>query len=545
MKRIIALTLTALMLLTFAACGEKGPPPEVGFYVIESMTDGGETYKADVLAEYGIVYTLALNEDGTFVLTTDEKITGTWKNGQVNYKEDGEDVYNKFTYKDDTITFVLDEATNMVFKRSDPSAAATTTAAATTVPAAVAYSDTPEGFFILESMGNSGEVISGQQMRDMGMAYTLQFFDDGMFEFTTFFDPQGGILEDGMMTYVEFGEAVTCPYTYTGDTFAFSVPEDDGDETEFVFIRSNDTPPARTIFEFDPTGGWGDFDATGGTGYMDWWQGDWYGDWYIESASGIYEDDEGDAYDIYAVVEIDYSGTATVYIWNDYFEMGTIELELDPDYGSGYMGGAISTGGTFLDGSVERGDWIIRPGTDGFDDTCLYIEAQHEDDDDSDNRIWYTLLMRPWGADWDDIEWVDRPLGYDDWYMQDGRRWGNMIEELMSDSFDDGTPLFVHPAVSGGSVARRELSGVIKGSIVGEFTDDGGSFGYTFESDGTGIYDMAGYDMEFTYEIDGNLLLITYGSNTYAEENEFELDQNSLIIRGPFSGPEGTAYTRQ
>ena len=541
MKKTLALALAALMLLTLAACGEKGPPPEAGYYVIDSMVIEDETYTGDRLAEMGIAFTLTLNEDRTFTLDTDVKITGTWKSGEINYKEDGENVYNKFVYKDDTVTFELDASTKMIFKRGIPGGAtAAITGTATTVPSTSAYGDSPEGFFLLESMGNSGQVLSGQQLRDIGLAYTIQIFDDGMFELTTFFEPQGGMLQDGVMTYEEFGEMVSCPYTYTGETFAFTVTDDDGD-TEFVFKRSTDTPPARTIFEL------GASTIGGGTHYMDWWQGDWYGDWYIESGSGAYAEDEGDAYDSYAVIEIHSDGTATVYLWNDYFEMGTIEIEIDADTGLGYMGGAVSIGGTFVDGSVERGDWIIRPGTDGYDDTCLYIEARHEDDDDSDNWIIYTLLMRPWGADWEDIERVDRPLGYDNWYMQEGRRWGNMIEELMSDSFDDGTPLFVHPAVSGGGVGGSglDLVGILDGSIVGEFIEDNGYFGYVFEPDGTGVYDMAGTDIPFTYEIDGNLLLITYEGNSYAEENEFVLTQDVLILKGPFSDASGTTYTRQ
>jgi hypothetical protein len=91
--------------------------PEVGYYTLVSMTADGETYSApDIGAES---FYILLNEDGTMELSTEELLTGTWKDGQIFYKEDGEDVVNKYMLDKDMLTIEAgDGSVKLVFKRS-------------------------------------------------------------------------------------------------------------------------------------------------------------------------------------------------------------------------------------------------------------------------------------------------------------------------------------------------------------------------------------------------------------------------------------------
>ena len=97
---------------------------DVGYYVIDSMTIDGERYDAESLKSMGIRYYIRLNEDNTAQISTDTLIKGTWKDGEIHYQQEGEDVINEYVLEGDTLTIeILDgssEAT-LVFKRgSEP-----------------------------------------------------------------------------------------------------------------------------------------------------------------------------------------------------------------------------------------------------------------------------------------------------------------------------------------------------------------------------------------------------------------------------------------
>jgi hypothetical protein len=92
---------------------------DAGYYVIDSVTQDGETYDAAMLKEIGISYYLLLNEDGTMLINTDNAIEGTWKKGVLSYSEDGEEVISKYTLDGDLITINIgDDSITLVFKRS-------------------------------------------------------------------------------------------------------------------------------------------------------------------------------------------------------------------------------------------------------------------------------------------------------------------------------------------------------------------------------------------------------------------------------------------
>ena len=69
-------------------------------------------------------------------------------------------------------------------------------------------------------------------------------------------------------------------------------------------------------------------------------------------------------------------------------------------------------------------------------------------------------------------------------------------------------------------------------AIVGKWKYDhpslGDSFVYTFNSDGTGNYTASG---DFTYEINGNNIAITYNASGATFETEFEINGDTLNVK--------------
>ena len=95
-------------------------PADVGYYIIDSVVQGGETFDSDMLKDMGINYYVRLNEDGSAEISTDITINGTWKAGKINYKENGEDVFSEYTLSGDELTIWLGSAdVKLVFKRSN------------------------------------------------------------------------------------------------------------------------------------------------------------------------------------------------------------------------------------------------------------------------------------------------------------------------------------------------------------------------------------------------------------------------------------------
>ena len=105
-------------IITYGAV-KSAAASDAGYYVIDSIVQEGETYDSDDLEEYGINYYIVLHENGTMVINTDEVIKGTWKPGQIDYMENGEEVMNKYTIDKDTLSIVTGGGNiTLYFKRS-------------------------------------------------------------------------------------------------------------------------------------------------------------------------------------------------------------------------------------------------------------------------------------------------------------------------------------------------------------------------------------------------------------------------------------------
>ena len=79
--------------------------------------------------------------------------------------------------------------------------------------------------------------------------------------------------------------------------------------------------------------------------------------------------------------------------------------------------------------------------------------------------------------------------------------------------------------------------------LVGSWEYESGGFTYTFNDDKTGVYDVAGQKMNFTYEADGSTLSILYDGNTAPMELEYELSGDTLNVKD--STGSDTIYKRK
>ena len=68
-------------------------------------------------------------------------------------------------------------------------------------------------------------------------------------------------------------------------------------------------------------------------------------------------------------------------------------------------------------------------------------------------------------------------------------------------------------------------------SLEGSWEYEGGGFTYTFNSDGSGVYDVAGTQMKFTYTAENSVLAITYEGSDAPMELEYELNGDILNVK--------------
>ncbi len=76
-----------------------------GYYVLDRVTEDGETITGDELRKIGFDYYVLLSEDGTAICQTDDLATGTWENGVMDLRNDGGDTASvDYKIKGDELT---------------------------------------------------------------------------------------------------------------------------------------------------------------------------------------------------------------------------------------------------------------------------------------------------------------------------------------------------------------------------------------------------------------------------------------------------------
>ena len=93
------------------------------------------------------------------------------------------------------------------------------------------------------------------------------------------------------------------------------------------------------------------------------------------------------------------------------------------------------------------------------------------------------------------------------------------------------------------SAAETAKADATDTGLVGSWEYEIGGFTYTFNSDGSGVYDVAGTQKKFTYTAENSVLSITYEGSTAPTQLEYVLSGDTLNVKD--SGGNDTIYHRK
>lgn len=93
------------------------------------------------------------------------------------------------------------------------------------------------------------------------------------------------------------------------------------------------------------------------------------------------------------------------------------------------------------------------------------------------------------------------------------------------------------------SAAETAKADATDTGLVGSWEYEIGGFTYTFNSDGSGVYDVAGNQMKFTYTAENSVLSITYEGTSAPMQLEYVLSGDTLNVKD--SAGNDTIYHRK
>lgn len=93
------------------------------------------------------------------------------------------------------------------------------------------------------------------------------------------------------------------------------------------------------------------------------------------------------------------------------------------------------------------------------------------------------------------------------------------------------------------SAAENPKADATDTGLVGSWEYESGGFTYTFNEDGSGVYDMAGTKMKFNYTAENSVLSITYEGSTAPMQLEYVLSGDTLNVKD--SAGNDTIYHRK
>ena len=468
MTKLFTLLVTAVMLLTLAACGKTGGTDPIGKYNCIAVSSDGKTFTAP---ESQNVY-VELKKGGKGELFEELSFELTWKlDGEKfsgSYKIFGMDAPITGTLKDSVLE--IHDGDNVIRYLKEGAELPGWASAIGGTSAEAAPEESLAGFYTLYAMEMGGvhydyatlvemDMMDSSYLRidyDEASGYTgeVAFGDEDPDTFTM--DEELGILffasGDEMGFYEEEPGVVSITHEELGAKIFFA-------------LESVERPGAGAVAE----------PVVASDPLVEWWNGDWYGWWFMYGCKGSYEEFEGKYWDCEAHIEIDPNTyTGTMEMWDDeqYQNMGGIgmvDVSLS-DSGTGSHGTLMSEGGWFEEKTLSHADWIIDPGLDESDN-FLIITGDY--DDDNGNVYYYKMMMRKWGELWEDIDKESRPWSYENWYKP-------MIEDgvtKMSVRFGDPDPSVYEDLESG---QTEEKSDTETTPSAGQAAESTGSVDNTF-----------------------------------------------------------------
>ena len=135
------------------------------------------------------------------------------------------------------------------------------------------------------------------------------------------------------------------------------------------------------------------------------WSGNWYGWWKIENSEGTFP---VSWYDCCASFSLQKDGCLRFTVWDEDGSrsepLGEILFEETEDHQFS------SLSGYFLYDTISAGEWLLpQSGRD-----LMLENISHDANGESFS---FTIYLRPWGAEWNDLTDEQLPFYYDDWYL--------------------------------------------------------------------------------------------------------------------------------
>ncbi|MDR0489770.1 MAG: hypothetical protein LBH28_00790 [Oscillospiraceae bacterium] len=433
MKKIISLLFFTVLLTSLAACGGKDNAkndPNLGLWVATTAEIFGESVDASIAFENG--FTIELKSGGKCALNVDgEKGDSTWtlKDGVFAIKgNDFTEMSGTLANGKLTLVDLMGSGMTLIFYKEGSSSGAASTNAAT---------------------GAIGDMLGEYVCTgwEVGGVRT----DDGAGEWLKLESAARGIVQIAGNEY---------PFDWSISGNKMTIKEDVGITYTATYENGVITLDTGMLYFFEKAGTFVSSNGHGDTAVgtiseaLAWWDGEWYGYWTVYSADETYKNYEGGIWDCYAVIDANADNTAVVYLWDDDIELGSVEIQIEPDAG-GIMGGATSEGGVLFDSPVKHADWLIYPFADYYGnetEDMIGIDARFKDSDG--DTFEYKICLRPWGMKWNDIPEGEWPPGYEDWYVGDDYcDYPSMLDALTETTLD-GEPVYIHSALGGGSGSR-------------------------------------------------------------------------------------------
>ena len=420
MKRTICAVLSAVVLICLAACGGGGSSddPNVGTWIGVSAEAFG--MESDIKEVYPQGTTLEMKANGNCTAVFDgDKASGKWTGSGSRLTASIGGVDYPITIDGDALVFEMMQDMYVIYTKDGkaPKNRASDNSSSVEDAAAPASDEEPEPPAI-EAPEPESELWIGVTVDMFG---TLSAIEDAYANGVSI-----ELFDDGTCTMVFNGDTSTGKWTGSDSDMTINVGGQEYKSSiensvmTFEMMKdiliyftqdgnlSSDSSADSEVPGDDPG-------ASGGTlaDAIAWWEGDWYGTFYVYDANEAYDYINGTFFDVYAVIETEPSGPATVYLWSEDTEIGTVFITISAD-GKGVMGTVVANGGDLFDAPVYYEDWNIDPST------CRYsnmIEIREIFTDEDGDWFDYEFLLRPWGVDWEDVPSSEQPEWYDNWYL--------------------------------------------------------------------------------------------------------------------------------
>lgn len=146
------------------------------------------------------------------------------------------------------------------------------------------------------------------------------------------------------------------------------------------------------------------------------WNGGWYGWWEIRNAEGDWAALDRQRYDLFARITLEADGAGIMRLWDEEMSESSPMCEIEVLASQSEEGILRAVGGKFWLAEINAEEWTLDRASFELENTYV-VKSHYACDEGSFD---YTVVLRPWGASWEDIELAAYdmlPYYYKSWYL--------------------------------------------------------------------------------------------------------------------------------